>query len=208
MRSLVQLLFLVFFLALFVLGKANLWMVVFLVLLAATPLVGRVYCGYVCPMNTVMGWAVRLRRFFKLSPQQPGVLWRKRWLPWLLLLAGVTLMLFSKKVLAIDIPILLLLLLIAPAWTIFFSEGYFHNFLCPFGAPLRLLARRPLWHRQVDTPGCISCRKCLRVCPGEAIAVPMKSTAKIDPSLCHQCDLCSKVCPTKVIQYSNFPGKE
>ena len=207
MRSFVQLFFLVLFLALFVLGKANLWLVVFLVSLAATPLLGRGYCGYVCPMNTAMGWAAQVRRFFKLTPRQPGAFWRKRWLPWVLLLVGVALMLFSKRVLELDIPILLLLLLIASVWTVFLAEGYFHNFLCPFGAPLRLLARRPWWQRQVAAEGCISCGECRRVCPAEAVAIATKSAAKIDPALCHQCDLCSKVCPTQVIHYSHLSGK-
>jgi len=200
-RKFLQFTFLAIFILLLAVGKVNLWLMIFLGALFLAPLLGRFYCGYLCPMKTVMGLVAKVRQPAPRSRQKPVAFWQKNWLPWVVLVSCIALMLVAKRILGFDIPILLVLLVIAALWTAFMPEALFHNYLCPFGAPLRLLGQRPLWRRQVKEADCISCRKCVKVCPADAIEVPLKSAAVIQPALCHQCDRCSNVCPTKAILY-------
>jgi len=48
------------------------------------------------------------------------------------------------------------------------------------------------------TAGCISCKKCEKVCPHAAIHVK-DNLAHIDYDKCTQCGACAEVCPTKVV---------
>ena len=50
----VRILFLGLFLFLIIMGKPMLWLGVFAISLIAALFFGRVYCGYICPMNTLM----------------------------------------------------------------------------------------------------------------------------------------------------------
>ena len=52
--TVVRLLFLALFVFLIVQGKMMLWLGLFGISLLAALIFGRIYCGYVCPMNTVM----------------------------------------------------------------------------------------------------------------------------------------------------------
>ena len=52
--NIIRILFLALFLLLLANGKVMLWLVLFAISLVAALIFGRVYCGYVCPMNTLM----------------------------------------------------------------------------------------------------------------------------------------------------------
>ena len=49
------------------------------------------------------------------------------------------------------------------------------------------------------TAGCISCKKCEKICPHGAIHVE-NNLAHINYELCTQCGACAEVCPTKVVR--------
>ena len=52
--NIIRILFFVLFIFLLLNGKMMLWLALYAVSLLAALLFGRVYCGYVCPMNTLM----------------------------------------------------------------------------------------------------------------------------------------------------------
>ena len=52
--TIIRLLFLALFAFLMAQGKMVLWLALFGISLLAALLFGRIYCGYVCPMNTLM----------------------------------------------------------------------------------------------------------------------------------------------------------
>ena len=52
--NIIRVLFFVLFIFLLLNGKMMLWLALYAVSLLAALLFGRVYCGYVCPMNTLM----------------------------------------------------------------------------------------------------------------------------------------------------------
>ncbi|MDL2316555.1 4Fe-4S binding protein [Desulfovibrio sp. OttesenSCG-928-A18] len=65
------------------------------------------------------------------------------------------------------------------------------RYLCPAGALMGLLARRPFWRRKVAD--CAACGACARHCPGGAIHSDAADTMH---SECLTCRRCVDVCPT------------
>ena len=52
--TIIRLLFLVLFISLIVTGNMLIWLALFAISLVMAIFFGRVYCGYACPMNTLM----------------------------------------------------------------------------------------------------------------------------------------------------------
>lgn len=50
----IRILFLALFLFLLANGKAELWLALFAISLIAALIFGKIYCGYVCPINTLI----------------------------------------------------------------------------------------------------------------------------------------------------------
>lgn len=69
--------------------------------------------------------------------------------------------------------------------------------ICPLGALLSLLGRFSIWGRQVSD-ACISCTKCARECPMNAIGDDFKTTSMRE---CIQCQRCETVCPVDAISF-------
>ena len=65
--NIIRILFLALFLFLLVSGKMMLWLALFGVSLIAALIFGRIYCGYACPMNTLMIPVERLPKKLKLQ---------------------------------------------------------------------------------------------------------------------------------------------
>jgi len=202
--NLIRIAFLVLFLAVIVSGKMVLWLLIFALTLPVAILFGRIYCGYICPMNTVMLAADKLANLGKKPHRRRSA---PRWLqqaaiPWLMLLLTVATLLLARRLLHIELPILPFLVILSFVITLFYKPEVFHNFICPFGALQKLFGRWSLRSHRVTPSACIGCRKCEKVCPALAVAVSAETKkAVIDPSLCHQCQNCSLVCPTKAISW-------
>ncbi|PLX18486.1 MAG: ferredoxin [Candidatus Muiribacterium halophilum] len=50
----------------------------------------------------------------------------------------------------------------------------------------------------VDTELCIGCRKCMQVCPADAISMKEK-VAFINKAMCRKCGLCIEHCPVQAL---------
>jgi len=85
-----------------------------------------------------------------------------------------------------------------------FSPRFWCRYLCPSGALLALVSRKPLLRRRV-TEDCTDCGKCVESCPMGAIPE--------DPCLtlheeCIVCRTCEKVCPVDAVAFtSEVPGQ-
>lgn len=201
--NLIRIAFFIVFAVVLALGKPVLWLVFFAASLVGALFFGRLYCGYACPMNTLMIPADWLGQKLKIQKQNTPSLLAKGWLPMAALALSLAAMLIGKRLLNRNLPVLPLWVLLSVLVTLRYKPEVFHNLICPFGALQRFFGRFTCRSKQVDAAACIGCRKCEKVCPSAAIRVEASSKkALITPALCHQCTNCQAVCPTDAIHYT------
>lgn len=201
--NLIRILFLGIFIFLLVSGKNMLWFALFGVSLIVAIVFGRVFCGYVCPMNTLMIPTEWISKKLKIQTDKTP-----KWLSsgkfgWVTLIGSIAIMILGKRVLNKNIPIILIWLVLAILVAIRYKPAVFHNLICPFGVLQKVFGRFAIFSERVDKSKCIGCKKCEKVCPSAAIEVDESDKkAEIDRSLCFQCTNCVQVCPTDCIHYS------
>lgn len=202
--SLVRILFLGLFIFLISQAKMMLWFAIYGVGLIAAIFFGRIYCGYACPMNTLMIPTEWLSKNMKWQTKETPKWLQSGKLPWIALVGSIIVMLFAKRVLHKNIPILLFWIFVSVFLTLRYKPAVFHNLLCPFGAPQKVFGRYAKFSTKVNKQTCIGCKVCEKVCPTEAILVKSETKkADIKTSLCLQCNSCQQVCPKDCIYYSN-----
>ncbi len=199
----IRVLFFVLFIFLLVKGKMMLWLALYGVSLLVALLFGRVYCGYVCPMNTLMIPTEWLSKKLNLQTDKSPKWLRSGKFAWFALIGSVAVMLLAKKILHKDIPILLIWLAVSVLITLRYKPAVFHNLICPFGPLQKVFGRFAKFSENVNKESCNGCKLCEKVCPTEAVEVKsIDKKAEIETSLCLQCTNCQQVCPKDAIHYS------
>jgi len=199
-RKLIQLAFLLIFFFIIAKGNMFIWLGLFLISLIGATIFGRFYCGYICPMNTVMGATGNISKKLNWRTKSVPKVLQSKYLPWIVLVLMIGTMVLSKKVFHQEVPILILLMAVSILVTLRYEEWVFHNHICLYGALLSLTGRWAKFSTKVESDLCIGCKKCETVCPSKAISVT--KVAQIDPSTCHQCPACIMVCPKNAIHYT------
>jgi len=193
-------------------GQFPTWGMLPLATIIITVLVGRIFCGWLCPV----GGLLTLQHSMKVSVQQQSNSrnnlgnWTKHLYPyrypWLLFL--LVLMMFGSgwvmylspfhllteevsRVLQLKIPWILLLIIALGMMTF---PRFWCVFICPSGLILSLLSRLRMF--VVKAPkDCRFCGRCQQVCPTGA-ASPKTSIASSD---CLLCGRCSQQCPASSV---------
>ncbi len=202
-RSILQILSLILFAFLVIASKTKLWLLLFVVTTLLTPFFGRIYCGYMCPMNTGMRLSEIISKKTKIRTSAIPKFLRSKVLGWIVLLVSVALMIGSRKILHREFPVLIVLVALSMLLALRYESWVIHNNLCPFGAILTLVGRKSFFKTLVDTDKCVGCKKCEKVCHAKAIQVNMDTRrASITQALCHQCQECTNICPVNAITYN------
>jgi len=154
-------------------------------------------------MNTVMIPTEWISKKLKIQTGKTPKWLEKGILPWFLLGISVAIMLLFKRMVHINIPVLLIWLAISFLVTLRFKPHVYHNLICHFVALQKTFGGFAIFSKNVDRMACIGCKKCEKVCPSRSIIVSDEDAkAVITTKLCHQCTNCTDVCPSAAIEYS------
>lgn len=199
LQLIIQILFLVLFIFFIVKGKAQLWMGIFLFSIAASFLIGRVYCGWVCPINTVMKFVTWVKKKLGIKSIKTPAFFTRPWVRYLAL--GLFIVAFTFiKVTGKQLPVLPVLFGLGIVLTFFFNQEVWHRYLCPYGTILSLPASKTKHVMYIDPEQCNNCGMCKRVCPAVAVEKG-DDNHKIIKSDCLICMECSAKCKRNAISY-------
>lgn len=198
-----------------------------LLLIVLTALFGRFFCGWICPLGTVLD-AIRMLAFWQRRGKRSlarGFRAKANSRARYFLLAGVLLAgLFSIQALGWLDPLVIFhrvantltsdffavqqaplhamlsvvsLAFVAIVILELWQPRFWCRNLCPLGGLLGLFSRFSLLNRKVST-ACTLCGDCRRVCPMNAIPMEPHETSYADCTLCLECEA---ACPSRGISF-------
>jgi len=109
-------------------------------------------------------------------------------------------MLLTKRM-GIELPLPAIITGLSVLVVIFFEEALWHNSVCPYGTIFSLTSRPAKKGMVIDEATCISCGKCQKVCPSNAIDTQDTKKRRIRKSDCLVCQSCAEVCSVGAIKY-------
>ncbi|MCF8000294.1 MAG: 4Fe-4S binding protein [Halanaerobiales bacterium] len=172
-RNLTQLIFFVIFIFLIFNGRTQLWLVIFGIGVLISIVWGRYYCGWICPINTIINiknWFYEKLNFKVLNT--PNSL-KNSWLRWLILLLLVATMIISRRN-NIQLNMLFYFLITGFIVSLIFDEELWHKYLCPYGAILSLTDKANKKSMVIDQQKCEKCGLCMQACPNKIIFISNK----------------------------------
>ncbi len=198
-QRLVQVAFLVLFILLVVTSKPQIWVAVFLIGVVASFFISRIYCGWACPINTLMVGVTWVKKKLKLKSLKIPAFVKQTWFRYFFLLLFIAVFAFSM-ITGKRLPVLPGLVVLGALLTLFFPEALWHRYLCPYGTVLQFPAKTAKKRMEINPEACINCTICAQVCPAEAVSRNDK-THLIQKEDCMVCMNCSEACPTTAIKY-------
>jgi len=200
LRVIVEIIFLALFLFLLRNKDLQRWFLIFGIGLLGAIFLGRVYCGWICPMETLFRPINWLYSKLKIKRLKTPAVFKNNIFRWTVLVLFVMLMV-AVKAFKIRMNLLLYITAFSVLVTLVFEEEFWHRYICPFGTLLSIFSRNPLFGMRVEKTSCVSCGICQRVCPVSAIEKE-DDGMKIDTSECLVCLKCKEKCPKTSITYS------
>ncbi|NLJ95182.1 MAG: 4Fe-4S binding protein [Clostridiaceae bacterium] len=200
---LIRIILLAVFIVLLVKQKLILWLILFAATLIVAIFFGRIYCGYICPINTLLIPVARVSKSQKNGKRAPNWLKSGKF-AWVTLIISGIIFTFTRLIVKKPFPVLLVWLVIAILITLRYQPYVFHNLICPYGILQKMFAGSSRFSQFVEKSNCIGCYQCERVCPAEAVKVQPNKKAEITAQICLQCKECEFVCPTKTICYQKL----
>ncbi|MBA2858371.1 polyferredoxin [Methanococcus maripaludis] len=204
-RPFIQVLFFIIFLWTFISGQTQFWMVFVFLSIIFAGIFGRYYCGFICPINTIIHPIQILKDKAGFSSKNiPNFLKseKPRLLLMLLFIVGLGITV-NAMINGSRFPLPIIIISIGILTTLLFNENSWHRYLCPWGFLLSITGHFSNYGLNVNEK-CISCKICENVCPAEAVKVENKQNAEIFKKHCLLCLKCELKCPTNAITYKKL----
>ena len=198
LQRIIQVLFLAIFVFLVAKQKVQLWMALFLVSILASFVFGRLYCGWACPINTVLGPITWVKKKLHIKSLAIPSFLAKTWVRIFTLALFIAVFAFTMKT-GKKLPVLPVLFGLGVFVTLFFPEEFWHRYLCPYGTILSLPSRKATFAMTIDADKCNNCNACSRVCP--ALAIGKEDKHFIKKHDCLACMQCERVCKQDAIGF-------
>lgn len=218
LRQIVQFAFLLVFTFLLVkallgrvLGSSIPLLAVALTTAILTLVLGRVWCGWVCPLGTILYWT-RFKGAIERAVRLSNRWWAVKYVLLFLILAAALLGLVRPALdwmgkNAVASGIVILLVLAASVGLNLFADLFWCRYLCPLGGAVALLSKiAPM--RRIVRVHCNDCSVCVDACPMGAID-PRRGFVN-DPGGCTVCIDCLTSCTSSSngFQFSRAFGGE
>lgn len=204
-KGAIQIASLALFVILFRSGHMQVWMKAVLAMAVSAAVFGRYYCGWICPMNTVMRFSSYLSGKAGIRKAHVPSFFKKDVVRWTIF-GLFALALAGTMAKAVKFPLMVALIPVSAILSIFFVPSFWHRYLCPFGVLFSVTSRLARISVHIDPAKCSGCGACSEVCPAEAISASDDTeTRVVTPSLCHECLDCSFVCPCDSITLGRLP---
>ncbi|MFO8017253.1 MAG: 4Fe-4S binding protein [Promethearchaeia archaeon] len=200
--------------------------IILAVLLASTLIIGRLFCGFACPMGALQELASEVNFKSDVEEQKQRNIYgnipqkKSNQIRWgFLIVSIVTSLIWGVPLLQLLNPFLgfsflrintpTIMMMIIPLITLlviftlsFFIYRPYCRFLCPFGALASLLSRFSEY-KYTRTPQCTDCELCEEICPTNEASRDSKKKE------CYFCGRCIEVCPENIsIDSKNCTGCE
>ncbi|MGA1793424.1 MAG: 4Fe-4S binding protein [Thermoplasmatota archaeon] len=193
----------------------------FSALFLSSLLLGRAWCGFICPASGYQELLARIRK----GPARGGKLdWIKYgiWTPWITII--IVMFVQAGGISSVDplyqtwygisilasgaIFVLVGVVFVISAVSLLFGRRGFCHYGCwmaPFmvvGTRIRDLLRLPGLRLKAKKDDCIHCKQCTKNCPMSLEVEEMVSKGSMRNSECILCGTCVDICPKNVISYS------
>jgi len=182
-------------------NKLQMWFIIFLAGVLVSLFAGRLFCGWVCPMNTIFRFIDFIYGKLKINRFNAPAILKNNTVRIAFLLLFIASMVFVKMT-GIHLNLLLYIILFSVLITLFINEEFWHRYLCPFGTILSFTSRKSGKSLKIDEENCISCGKCQKVCPSLSISTLENTKRRNQANECLLCFQCVDVCPKDVCKYS------
>ena len=199
LNLIVQLIFLALFSVLIATGRVQIWVGLFLLGVVLSFFLGRIYCGWLCPINTVMNAVTAVKKKLGIKKQRIPKVLTGLWIRYLVLILFIAAFAFSM-ITGKTIPALPILFAMGVILTFFFPEELWHRYICPYGTILSLPSKTAKLNMTINQEKCNSCGICKKICQADSIQI-IDKTYSIKKNNCLVCLDCATSCPQKAISY-------
>lgn len=182
-------------------------------LLIVGMILGRVFCSWICPLNSLFEWLAVLKK-----PRERGgnnnlqPYWILIWLMPMAAITGLPLFTMVSPIgiymrgLVFGVGLEIGLLAGLVAGELFYDKKFWCRRFCPVGALYGLLGRWRVLKIKVNAPRCTSCGRCREIC---TMGVKPGSEGLTDTLFCTNCGDCVDICTKKAVGYTwNLKGGE
>lgn len=200
LQTALQIILLALFLFLIIIGKVQVWVGLLLFGILASVFLGRFYCGWMCPINTVFKGITWTKKKLRINNFKIPKILKNKWIR--IIAFGIFAVLFGFIMITkAKLPVLPALFIIGVITTLFFPEELWHRYLCPYGSMLRVSSSKTKHTMVINEDTCNNCGICKTVCPAAAIKKD-DGAHTILKSDCLVCMKCETACPQNSISYS------